>query len=127
MVAILKGAKCSIKIKVYDDNIRRHPIDLNKYTDFICAVMEDGKLLIEKKFSTNGIKTTSDLHQVNPYIVTIYFDPDDTNHLSLNPQDEERMRTLEVFGIGANDVWDRFVITDFNLEGSGYHVHRNRT
>lgn len=127
MVSILKGAKCAIKIKVYNDFYLRRPIDLTKYSDIICAVMENGKLLIEKKSSLNSIKISSNLDKVPSYIITIYFDPDDTKDLSLNPQAEERMRTLEVFGIGANDVWDRFVETDFYLEGSGYHVHRNRT
>jgi hypothetical protein len=127
MVAVLKGAKCEVKFKILSDYIHRHPVNLERYNDFICAVTEDGKLLIEKKFSTNGVKTSTNIVDGIPYIITVVFNSEDTKDLSLNPASEERQRTLELFGIGINDAVTRFLITDFNLEGSGYYVRRNRS
>jgi hypothetical protein len=47
---------------------------------------------------------------------------DDTQSLSINPANEERVRTLELFGIDQNRKVVRFIKTEFYLEGSGYYV-----
>lgn len=125
---LIKGTDQSVKFKIYDDIVSRNAIDLSRFTEFICAVTEDyGRLIIEKKFSTNDIKIYTDIEAIaNPYIIEVQFKKEDTQYTSLNPSNEERQRSLELFGIDVNEQVIRFLKTDFYLEGSGYYVHRNR-
>lgn len=124
---LIKGTEAVVKFKVYDDIVKRNPIDLTIFNEFICAITENyGRLIIEKKFSTNDIKIISDIEGLPAYIIQIFFKKEDTQYTSLNPSYEERQRTLELFGIDVNEKVTRFLITDFHLEGSGYYVHRNR-
>ena len=125
---LIKGTDSTVKFKIYDNIIKRNPVDLTIYNEFICAITEgQGQLLIEKKFSTNDISATTDLPDNYPaYILSVKFKKADTQYLTLNPADEERRRTIELFGITVNEEVTRFVIEDFYLEGSGYYVHRNR-
>ena len=55
IIQITKGTDCKVKFKIYRDYVKREPIDLSNYIDLICVVTEQENLLIEKKFSTNGI------------------------------------------------------------------------
>lgn len=125
---LIKGTDSVVKFRIYDDIVKRNPIDLSNFTEFVCAVTEDyGRCLIEKKFSTNDIKIYSDnVDLFAPYIIEVQFKKSDTEYLSINPSYEERLRTLELFGINVNEQVTRFIKTDFYLEGSGYYVHRNR-
>lgn len=126
MVSVIKGTNCKIKFRVYDNFQTRNPIDLTLYNEFICAVTEDGRLLIEKKFSTNDISILLEGETAYPFIIQVNIKKEDTEFLSINPSTEEKMRTLELFGINVNESVTRFMITDFYLEGSGYYVRRNR-
>ena len=125
-VKIRKGVTCLVKFKIYQDAIRRVPVDLNKYNEFICAITENGRLLIEKRYTKNAIVPYSDMEKIPPYILAVNFDKEDTENLSLNPQGEERQRTIEIFGLSANDEVICFIATNFYLEGSGYYVRRDR-
>jgi hypothetical protein len=125
---LIKGTDQTVKFKIYDNITDRNPVDLSRFNEFICAVTEDyGRLIIEKKFSTNDIKIYTDNEAIaNPYIIEVQFKKEDTQYTSLNPSDEERLRSLELFGIDVNEQVVRFLKTDFYLEGSGYYVYRNR-
>ena len=125
-VVIRKGVTCLVKFKIYSDPIRRVPINLNSFNEFICAITENGRLLIEKKYTKNAIIPYSDMENQPPYILAVNFDKEDTHGLSLNPQNEERQRTIEIFGLSANDEVTCFIATNFYLEGSGYYVRRDR-
>lgn len=123
---IIKGTDCSAKFKVYNSIERKKPVDLTGYVEFICAITEHGRVLIEKKFSTNDMKVYSDLQNVPAYIVEVKFRKEDTANLMINPSDEERIRTVELFGIDSTNQTVRFTQEIFYLEGSGYYVRRNR-
>jgi len=124
---IIKGTDSSVKFKIYDNIIDRNPIDLSVFNEFICAVTDNGMLIIEKKFSTNDMTiTSSDPDRFAPYIVNVKFKKEDTQYLSTNPSYEEKIRTVELFGITVNEEVTRFISDNFYLEGSGYYVHRNR-
>ena len=125
-VVIRKGTSSTVKFKIYRDVIKRTPINLTNYNEFICAVTENGRLLIEKKYSKNEVYCISDVENVAPYILTVQFVKEDTENMTLNPRDEERQRTLEIFGITCNNEVVCFLATNFNLEGSGYYVRRDR-
>lgn len=126
MVSIVKNTNSQIKFKIYDDFQTRNPVDLSVYHEFICAVTENGQLILEKKFSTNDILIINDGNAEFPYIVQVNIKKEDTQNVSINPSTEERIRTLELFGVSINEVVTRFLVTDFYLEGSGYYVRRNR-
>lgn len=123
IVTIKKGVLTNIKFRIYDDYTTLNPVDLTIYRDFICAITEDGRTLIEKKYSTNDIKIISDSSLItNLYILSVKFKPQDTINLNINPPSEERMRTLEIFAIDKNDNAISIITTQFYLEGSGYYV-----
>jgi hypothetical protein len=121
-VSITKATDTSIKFRVYDDYMLKNPIELSRYIDIICAITEDGRLLLEKKYSQNAFQLSSDLTSGIQYIATLSVTKDDTQSLSINPANEERVRTLELFGIDQNRKVVRFIKTEFYLEGSGYYV-----
>ena len=121
-VSIIKNTDTSIKFKIYDDYILKNPIDLSSYIDLIFAITEDGRLIIEKKYSENGINISTDLSSGIQYIATVSINKKDTEFVAINPSKEERIRTLELFGIDNTRKVVRFLITEFYLEGSGYYV-----
>lgn len=125
-ISIVKSTKCEIKFKVYEDVYKKQPVNLSKYIDFVCSVTDNGRLLIEKKFSTNDILIVTDNDKYSPYIILVNFKPSDTENLNINPPTEEKRRTIEIFGINSKLEPERFLIADFYLEGSGHYVYRNR-
>ena len=98
MISIHKGTKAIVKMAIYYNYATRIPVDLNQYLDFVCAIIDDGRLLIEKKFTTNGIlkEKLGDAYNV----VKIVFMPEDTINMNINPSSEERLRDIEIYGIG---------------------------
>ena len=123
MISIHKSTRREIKLSFYDNYTSKLPIDLlSIYLDFVCAVVEDGRVLIEKRYSTNGINTlkSDDFDFHNKLLVTI--NPEDTEYLGINPMDEERQRLFEVYGIDKNGKPVMIYRDMFYLEGSGYYV-----
>lgn len=118
MVKIVKKTKCDIKYSIYDDYMTKVPVNLNECVDFVCAVTERGRLLIEKRMSTNEIKLGGDWHNV----ITVMFKPKDTENLFVNPSDEELVRTIELFAVYSDRAPVRLRVDNFFLEGSGYYV-----
>jgi hypothetical protein len=121
-ISIVKSTDTNIKFKIYDDYLTKNPVDLSIYIDIICAITERGRLLIEKKYSENGIYISTDLSSGINYIATVKIDKKDSESISINPSYEEKVRTLELFGIDKNRKVVRFIDIDFYLEGSGYYV-----
>ena len=123
IIQITKGTDCKVKFKIYRDYVKREPIDLSNYIDLICVVTEQENLLIEKKFSTNGIMIDYDNNQNQiKNTVTVLFNPEDTKQLKPNPAHEDRIRLIEVFGIDNNKKITRFYHGPFYIEGSRYKV-----
>ena len=123
IVDIVKNTKVNVKFKIFDSYETLIPVDLsNGYIDFICAITENGRLLIEKKYSTNDIDIITDSISYKPYIICVKFNPEDTVNLNINPINEERQRVLELFSVDNNRKSFRLIKTDFYLEGSGYYV-----
>lgn len=122
MISIHKSTRREIKLSFYDNYSSRTPIDLSIYIDFVCAVIENGRVLIEKRYSTNGITTIKaddfDFHNK----LSIVINPEDTQYLGINPMDEERQRIFEVYGIDKNGKPVMIYRDMFYLEGSGYYV-----
>ena len=121
-LSIVKKTDAKIQFKIYDDYMTKNPIDLSIYMDLILAITEDGRLLLEKKYSENSIDLSSDLTSGTLYTATVRVNAQDTFSLNINPSNEERVRTLEFFGIDNNRKVTRFIKTEFYLEGSGYYV-----
>ena len=55
MISIHKGTKAIVKMAIYDNYSNRNPIDLTEFLDFSCIILDDGCLLLEKRFSKNEI------------------------------------------------------------------------
>lgn len=121
-VILIKGIDQSIKFKVYDDYMAKNAIELTAFIDIICAVTENGRLILEKKYSENTISFSTDLTSGIQYIATLLIKKEDTISMPVNPPNEERVRTLELFGIDKTRKIVRFIKTEFYLEGSGYYV-----
>ena len=122
MISIHKSTRREIKLSFYDNYTSRLPIDLSIYIDFVCAIIEEGRLLIEKRYSTNGINLIqSDDYSYNSKL-SIVINPEDTQDLGINPMDEERQRIFEVYGIDKNGKPVMIYRDMFYLEGSGYYV-----
>ena len=117
-ISIVKKTDAKIQFKIYDDYMTKNPIDLSIYMDLILAITEDGRLLLEKKYSENSIDLSSDLTSGTLYTATVRVNAQDTFSLNINPSNEERVRTLEFFGIDNNRKVTRFIKTEFYLEGS---------
>jgi hypothetical protein len=122
-VTLNKATDQFIIFKIYDDYMSKNPVDLTSYIDIICAITEDGRLLLEKKYSENAFQFSTDLSSGTLYIATLSIAKKDTESLTINPQYEERTRYIELFGIDKNRKVVRFIKTEFYLEGSGYYVH----
>ncbi len=123
IIQVTKGTDCKIKFKIFTDYLKREAVDLSKYIDLICVVVEQETLLIEKKFSTNNIVVDydNDVNQIKNTI-NVLIEPKDTLFLTPNPSDEDRVRFIEVFGIDSNKKITRFYSGPFYLEGSRYIV-----
>lgn len=122
VVSIVKNTDTAIQFKIYDDYMTKNPIDLSIYIDLICAITESGRLVLEKKYSLNGVSISTNLSSGIQYIASVAITKEDTKNIAINPANEERIRTLELFGIDKNRKTVRFIKTDFYLEGSGYYV-----
>lgn len=127
MIVINKKTDQSIIVKVYDSYWDKNPIDLSKYVDFISAITDDGRVLIEKKMSLNGIQLLKDENLNISYILKININNNDTKNLTINPPDEERIRLFELFGIDNCGKIDKIYEDSFYIKGTGYYVHWNRS
>jgi hypothetical protein len=117
-VSIIKGTRAKVKFKIYTGTLfNKTTTDLTHFTDFICSITDNGRLLLEKRLSKNGIKIENGK-------VVVIFEPSDTINLFVNPKYEEKWRTLELSGIHKNNSPERFVVTEFYLEGCGHYVSR---
>ena len=122
-VIINKATKTNVKFKIFDDYTSLNPINLlDIYVEFVCAITDQGRLLLEKRFSTNDIDIITDMTSYLPYIVNVKFTKEDTINLNINPSDEERIRILELFAIDINRQPTLLIKTNFYLEGTGYYV-----
>jgi len=124
-IEIIKGVDIDVKFKIYNDYILRTPIDLTQYIDFVCSVTDRGHLLIEKKMSKNGIKIETEKSGTVQNVMVVNFTIKDTARLKPNPSNEERTRTIEIFGIDRNNKITRFDSGIFYLDGSGYYVNED--
>lgn len=123
MICIKKGTDCIIKLKVYDNEFNKSPINVSEFIDFTCAVLESGAKLIEKKYSKNEIFISNDIYANYPYIVNIRIHKLDTINMSLNLSDEEKVRLFELYGIKADGTIEKIIDKmPFYIEGSGYYV-----
>lgn len=118
-ISLVKGTSAKVKFKIYSDYIKKYPIDISGYLDLICIVSENNTLLIEKRLSKNGITIEAGKEEsVIKNTMVVNFTPNDTLRLSPNPSDEERIRTIEIYGVDSNRLVIRFEKGDFYLEGS---------
>lgn len=123
MIRIKKGTDCIIKIKVYDNEFEKNPINLSNFIDFNCAILENGAKLIEKKYSKNEVFISNDIYANYPYILNIIIKKSDTQNMSLNPIDEEKIRIFELYGIYADDTIKKIIDNEsVYIEGSGFYV-----
>ena len=120
-IKINKGINTEIRFKIYKSYIPRIPINLEDYIELICAITDEGRLLIEKRLSTNSISVKSERDNARPNIMIVEFEAEDTRRLKINPSNEEKLRTLEIFGIKKDRTIVRFEVYGFYLEGSGYY------
>lgn len=120
-ISVIKNTDCTLKFKCFDTFLSKKPIDLTIFKNFIFAVTESGKLLIEKKLNTNDIFITTELDGYNPYIVNVKFNNMDTKNLSTNPHDEEKVRIYELFAITTDNSVQRLIFGNFYLEPTGYY------
>lgn len=121
MISIHKGTKAIVRMAIYDNYSLRTPIDLTQFLDFVCVIVDDGHLLIEKRFTKNGILREKLGSVYN--VLRIVFMPEDTANININPSSEERLRDIEMYGIGKDDGKPVLLYKDqFFLEGSGYYV-----
>lgn len=116
MIKINKKTKSTIKCTFYNTIENRDIADLSNYIDFVCAVTQDGRLLIEKKMSRNEIQL------IDKNKLKIFITPLDTSFLIINPSYEEIVRKFEIFGISNDRTASLIYKDDFYLEGSGYYV-----
>lgn len=124
MIVLNKRTDQTMTLRIYDSYKDKNPVDLSNYVDFVCAITEDGRLLIEKKMSTNSILITRENEALPPYTMIIKFKNTDTKNLQINPPDEERIRIFQLFGIDNSGKIDKILEDNFYLQGSGYYVSR---
>lgn len=123
MFSIKKNTDCVIKIKVYDNEFEKNAINLSDFIDFTCAVIENGAKLIEKKYSKNEIFITNDASTDYPYILNIRIKKSDTQNITLNPIDEEKIRLFELYGIKADGEIKKIIEKEpIYIEGTGFYV-----
>lgn len=124
MICIKKGTDSIVKIKVYDNEFEKNPVNLSDFIDFSCAILENGAKLIEKKYSKNEIFISNDIYADYPYILNIIIKKSDTQNMSLNPVDEEKIRLFELYGIYADDTIKKIIGKEpVYIEGSGFYVY----
>ena len=123
MIIINKGTRSTVRMAIYNNYTIRTPINLSQFLDIICVVLDNGRLLIEKKLSTNQVFTEKfDTYDYDS-IIRIVFESKDTIDLNISPSSEERIREFQVVGIDRKTGQPVLIYKDqFYLEGSGYYV-----
>ena len=120
MISIHKGTKAIVKMAIYDNYSNRNPVNLTEFLDFSCVILDDGHLLLEKRFSKNEI--LRELLGDSYNVLKIIFNPNDTIDMNINPSHEERLRNIEIYGFDKDGKPILLYKDQLFLVGSGYFV-----